>query len=134
MKVTTIFFLLSSACCLKADAQHAMNNIKRANADKNASTTNQPIFKPAIITDDAIDTFNVKTGFLKFYNKRVRGKISFYYYTNDTYEFYGDLVITDKNVNQRVVLQVGKYEIKYGVNNTSRQFTILSKMITEIGF
>ncbi len=72
----------------------------------------------------------LKTGYLKIVNRIGATSIQLYFLQNGAYKFYATRPINNTNIDQRLVLEEGKYRLQ--CDGQTIEFTILPSMITEI--
>lgn len=90
------------------------------------------VYKKAInVEESPLDSLHIRNGYLKFHNSP-KGKIILYYYEDGAYQYYGTRILDASNVNNRIILQEGKYRLECEGTNIKREFQIIDKMITEI--
>jgi len=72
----------------------------------------------------------LKTGYLKIVNRIGATSIQLYFLRNGTYKFYATRQINNTNIDQRLILEEGKYRLQ--CDGQTIEFIILPSMITEI--
>lgn len=101
----------------------------KQSSDKQLSVTNTLASNTKTITVPSTTETKKGIGYLKITGVTGNVIIQLYEETNGVYKFYKKLDLNDKNINQRIALPEGKYQLVY--KNITTKVFIFASMISE---